>query len=328
MSLGGAARPLRDLTHPARRRISALGAALGGELTAAAREGAAESGEDEPPRGPPGSHSCPPLTPAPHGRVATSRGATLRHRRKVRGRARRGRPCTRLASDRLRGWTDGASGRRLLGSCHSRRLLCWAASGGLGPGRGAARTPEDVFPKAGGGCSAGPGATAGAAESRGVGGEARHGAGGTGKRGRSRRGPSSSARAVPRRSPSPVFRRPAAALPESTPSPPRVRRGRAWSRSRTPPPPNPEPTGPESPPSPSAPRPDRARPPPPPAGHCEVRPAGALWGPGETPGAAAAASSCRRHRRPLHRLPRPDLAGRAERHAAWGPAPVPHPVKG
>lgn len=57
-------------------------------------------------------------------------------------------------------------------------------------------------------------------------------------------------------------------------------------------------------------------------------PAGASWGPGETLGAAAAASSCRRHRRPLHRLPRSDLAGRGERDAAWGPPAAPHPVKG
>ena len=61
----------RNLTHPARRRIPAFGAALGGELTATAREGAAESG-DEPLRGPPGRHSRPPPTLASHGRVATS----------------------------------------------------------------------------------------------------------------------------------------------------------------------------------------------------------------------------------------------------------------
>lgn len=56
----------------------------------------------------------------------------------------------------------------------------------------------------------------------------------------------------------------------------------------------------------------------------------AVPGRSQSPGSRrpAAASSCRRHRRPLHRLPRPDLAGRAERDAAWGPAPVPHPVKG
>ena len=73
---------------------------------------------------------------------------------------------------------------------------------------------------------------------------------------------------------------------------------------------SPQPAGPEFPPFSPAPLPGRARPSPPPTGHCEVRSAGASWSPGETPGAAAAASSCRCHRRPLHRLPSSDLAGR------------------
>lgn len=184
---------------------------------------------------------------------------------------------------------SGSSGAAILGGFCAGRPAAGSARGEVRRGR-----RRTFFPRRGGGCSAGPGATAGAAESQGVGGDARHGAGGTGERGRPRRGPSPSARAAP--------------------DDPRL--------------PGPEPAGPESPPSASA-RPARpSAPAPSPAGHCEVRPAGASWGPGETPGAAAAASSCRRHRRPLHRLPRPDLAGRAERDAAWGPAPVPHPVKG
>lgn len=64
----------------------------------------------------------------------------------------------------------------------------------------------------------------------------------------------------------------------------------------------------------------------PPRAHCEVR-----WRrvrPGRDPGAAAAASSCRRLRRPLHRLPGSDLAGKGEGDDAGGSAPVPLPVKG
>ena len=164
----------------------------------------------------------------------------------------------------------------------------------------------------GGGCSAGPGATAGAAESRGVGDEARHGAGGTGERGRPLSLGAGGPRTIPvsRVRPCRSRRRP---RPGSDAAGPGPGAGRARVPSL--------PVGSPGPARPSAPAPTRA-------GHCEVRLPGASWGPGETPGAAAAASSCRRHRRPLHRLPRPDLAGRAERDAAWGPAPVPHPVKG
>lgn len=53
-----------------------------------------------------------------------------------------------------------------------------------------------------------------------------------------------------------------------------------------------------------------------PRAHCEVRRRRVR--PGRDPGAAAAASSCRRLRRPLHRLPGSDLAGKGEGGCRWG----------
>lgn len=268
-------------------------------------------------------------------------------RRTAESRRRKGLPYGRSQSQRTgrdgptvrfpRGGTGGgAAGRRGRGPAlapwpRPYRLLRTAASGGLDAGRGAARTPRTFFQGGGRsarGGAAGP-ATSGAAESRGVGGGRAMARAAQVSAARRLRGPPPSAgRYGLRRRRGPLARRPVPLWPRGTRrcSGPRIRRGPAGA-------------GPPggaglpslilgSPSSLRRPRPGRARPPPPPADHCEVRAGGRVGGPGETPGAAAVASSCRRHRRPLHRLPCSDLAGRGERDAAWGPAPVPHPVKG
>lgn len=237
VSLGARLASRTSLT-PARRRIPALGAAPGASWTAAAREGAAESRDERassPAAGPPCCLRRLPRRTAesrrrealPYGTVAKSGEGTAC-----------GGPCARPASDRLRGWTDGASGPRLLELTSSAASAGRPAAGSAR--RSAARTPEDVFPGRRGRAFGRARGDGGAAESQGVGGEARHGAGGTGERGRPRRD-------LPPRGRSWT-------IPVS-----RVRAGRARVPLL----------------SPSArPAAERARLPSP-AGHCEVRPAGA-----------------------------------------------------
>lgn len=76
--------------YPARCRIPARSAALGGEVRAGTSKGAAERRDNRPPSGPQGRHGRRPPPPAAHGRIATALGAALRHGRKASGRGTAG----------------------------------------------------------------------------------------------------------------------------------------------------------------------------------------------------------------------------------------------
>lgn len=164
-----------DPAHPAGRRVPALSAAIGGELTAAAREGAAEPRKEDSPPAPPGRHGprargCRAARQS-HGRIATARGAALRQAAKPG--ARRGGPTVRLPGvgraaerrDGARGCRGspgahgaGSGGRRgaaAFAGCCARRLAAGWARGAARRGRW--RTLSQGAGRSARGGTAGPG---------------------------------------------------------------------------------------------------------------------------------------------------------------------------
>lgn len=271
-----------------------------------------------------------PAAPAAHGRVATAQGAALRQVAKAEGGERR---ADRALPSRVPGRGDGGTARAGPALAPWPRPLRAAAHSGERRAGRRSRCGADAvghLSQGGGRSARGGAAGAGAIGSRAApaAGLAMARAAQVSAARRLHRPPPSAGAARPTpsaRTPVPAPRpalaaRDPALLPP--PDPTRARRGRASGQSR-----------PSlilgSPSSRQLPRPGRARPPPPPpAGHCEVRAGGRVGEPGETPGAAAVASSCRRHhRRPLHRLPCSDLAGKGER-CSLGPSSGTAPRKG